>query len=132
MLLNKVPVDSGNIVNVKTFFGFTWKEIIHKIFLPWVTAFKYYLPYTVLITQLFVLGSYLGSIFERAVCVPCVLTGASRSEGDTGSPGSGDTDVCESPCWCQNLNLDPLQEQQMLFSPQRLIFKGYPVTKGLE
>lgn len=98
MLLNKVPVDSGNS-NIKTFSGFTWKEIIHKIFLPWVTEFKY-----IRFRQLF--REYF---LKSCVCTMC-MTGASRSEGDTGSPGSGVTDVCESPCWCWDLNLDPLQE----------------------
>ena len=33
---------------------------------------------------------------------------------DIGCPETGVTDSCEAPCGCWDLNLDPLEEQQVL------------------
>lgn len=37
-----------------------------------------------------------------------------RSEVGITSPGNGVTGGCEITCWCWELNLDPLQDQQVL------------------
>jgi hypothetical protein len=34
------------------------------------------------------------------------------------SPETGVTDSCELPCWCWELNLDPLEEQPVLLTTE--------------
>lgn len=46
------------------------------------------------------------------------VTGTTRSAEDIGSPITEITDICELLCCCENLNLDPLQEQQMLLTTE--------------
>ena len=33
-------------------------------------------------------------------------------------PGTGGRDSCELPCWCWELNLDPLEEQSVLLTAE--------------
>lgn len=43
-----------------------------------------------------------------------------RSEKRIRCPKTGVTDGCETPCWCQESNLDSLEEQPQYFSPPSL------------
>ena len=53
------------------------------------------------------------------VCVPCVyMIPPRRPEKDIKYPGTGVTDNCEPPCGCWELNLGPLQEQQVLLTSE--------------
>ncbi|KAL6069243.1 hypothetical protein STEG23_019702, partial [Scotinomys teguina] len=56
----------------------------------------------------------LGHFQKQIISNPVPVVG----EDSIGPPGAGVTDSCELPCGCWELNLDPLEEQPVLFTSE--------------
>ena len=52
------------------------------------------------------------------ICKPCVCLVVKRTEKGVRYTGIGVKDICDSLCECSELNLGPLEEQQVLIATE--------------